>query len=132
MKNLVWHFTFSNVPMSSLTLDEDHPELPMVMLDPETDLVGATLINTQLFSLFDTQEEQYKAFVHSVPLGPSKLKRVFRRVEVSLIDHVKKVTPAFEFEDNNTRDLLYCFAFPDKVFITQDSRFTRRNLCDND
>lgn len=124
-----WHFTFKIHPLDEVTIEEDHPDLNFLKDLPECVLVAATLIDIDRFSLFDEEEKQVQAVIHTVRLDPCKLVKVFRRVEMNLTQGAKRVVPAFIYKTEADH---YCFAFPDIVILTDDPRFSREKWGNED
>ena len=125
-----WLFTFRVAPLVELTLEENHPNLAFIKDYPTAELISATLVDTYKFSSLDDETEQLEAVVHSVQLEPSKLGRVFRRVEMNLTTSEKIRMPAFQYESNGVQH--FCFACPTKVFLTDDPKITFMGYKEND
>lgn len=124
-----WHFTFRIYPLDEVTVEEDHPDIGFLKELHDCSLVAATLVDIDHFSLFDEEEKQIQAVIHSISLEPSKLIKVFRRVEINLTGGTKRVIPSFLYR---TKTDHYCFAFPDTVILTDDSRFSREKWSHED
>ena len=118
-----WHLTFKYQPVTEITLDEDHSELSFLKSQESCFLVSATLIDVDKFSIFTDEDTMLSAVIHNVQFTPSKLIRVFRRVELDVVAGIKRVIPAIQYQSDNKDH--YCFAFPDKVVLTDDSRYFR-------
>jgi len=117
-----WHFTFRTHPLDKVTVEEDHPDLDFLKTLNGCDLITATLVDVDKFSIFDEEEKQIQSVIHSISLDPCKLSRVFRRVEMNLSTGGRRIIPAFTYRDETEH---YCFAFPDVVVLTDNSRFSR-------
>lgn len=117
-----WHFTFSIEPLDEITVEEGHPDLTFIKDLSGSNLVGAALVDVDLFSASEEEVKQFQSVVHSVRLEPCKLLKVFRRVEIELGTGRKRTVPAFAYKKDIEQ---YCFAFPDTVVLTDNSRFFR-------
>jgi hypothetical protein len=122
-----WHFTFKINPVDEITVEEGHPDLDFLKDLPDSYLVAATLVDVDRFSLFDEEEKQVQAVIHSLSLEPSKLIRVFRRVEMNITIAEKRTIPAFQYRSDKDH---YCFAFMDIMILTDDSKFSRNEWGD--
>lgn len=122
--DLRWHFTFNAGPFDNLTVEEGHPDFLWLRDKPESKLVSAALIDMTKFSNFDTEEEQVQAVVASISLPPSRLIRVFRKVEWDLIYGTQHRIPAFQYRTQIDKDM-YCFVMHGKAVLTDDRRHTR-------
>jgi len=122
-----WVFTFMGKDESILeiTLPEDHEELRYVKKSSHCYLGIATLVDTKIYNPLSSHLD-LEGVVHSVVLPPSKLDSVFKRVEQDVLRGVSKVTPSFSFTRNDSGEKLYCFAFIDKIVMTDDRRYHRR------
>ena len=119
-----WHFTFRIDPLDEVTVEEDHPDIDFLKNLESCHLVAASLVDIDKFSIFDEEEKQVQAIIHSIPLTPSKLIRVFRRIEMNMTLGCKRIIPAFSYRDHKDH---FCFAFHDTVVLTDDSRFSRKS-----
>jgi hypothetical protein len=124
-----WHFTFRVQPLDEVTIEEDHPDMAFLKGLADCHLVAATLIDVDHFSLFEEEERQFQSVIHSIRLEPCKLSRVFRRVEVNLTTGTKRIIPAFTYRADTEH---HCFAFPDIVVLTDNSKFSREAWGDED
>lgn len=120
-----WHFTFLLEPLDFLTIEEGHPDIKFVSSYQGSQLVAATLVDTSRYSVFKDTLDETEYAVHHTPLQPSRLDRVFRRCEIGISSGTERKLPAFEFTDIGTGLKQYCFAYPDRLIITANSRFFR-------
>jgi hypothetical protein len=122
-----WVFTFMGKDESVLeiTLPEDHKEIKYLKNSSQCYLGIATLVDTSKYNPLLPYLD-LEGIVHSVVLPPSKLESVFKRVEQDVLHGTSRVIPSFSFARIDTKEIVYCFAFIDKVVMTDDRRYHRR------
>ena len=117
-----WQITFTKEGFMPLTLSESHKDFKEIQKTPGIEMLSASLINLRKFSLFD---DKLDAIVHHIQLPGAKLKRLFRRTERGLFGGMQRVIPAIEYESEGKT--MYAFAFPDRVFLTTNRKFYRKD-----
>ncbi len=116
---LQWFLTFGGHPIDDITVPEDHPDLEL--LKKKLDLTAITLIDVDKFHLLT--DDGYSAVIHSIPLEPSKIVRIFRRVEYSMSTGEARRIPVICLLDIGTSQELYYFGLRKQCIITPEARF---------
>tara|TARA_R110002126_G_scaffold155054_1_gene302090 strand:- start:3007 stop:3399 length:393 start_codon:yes stop_codon:yes gene_type:complete len=121
-KDYKWYITFEREGRPFI-LSEGHKDFKEVQNMKGMDLYSATLVKIKHLS--KNTESDVGSVVHHLTFDHSKLIRIFRREECGLSNGASRVIPSLEILKNGTRKFI--FAFPDKVFITENSRYYRKD-----
>ena len=103
-------------------ISEMHRDFKEVCINDEAHLINACLIE-----VLDSvgREDPYRV-AHFIDFKPdARLRRTFRRIEKGLVSGKTRVIPTLEYEEEGKQQFAFCF--PDKVIITDNSRFHRKD-----
>ena len=108
-----------------LTISEDNPQFKELKHVEGLELVSASLVDLSKFVITEEDDNQYEAIVCHIDFRPNtKLTRLFRRVEKGLLSGNERVIPCIEYQTDGKTKYLFCYK--DKTFITDNSRFYRK------